>query len=319
MLRAISAIDVAIWDAVSKEAGLPLYRYLGAYHEGTVPVYASGGYYGGNKTLVDLSTEMRGYVEMGFTAVKMKVGMLPMSEDVERVKTARETVGPDIPLFLDANNAWPDSVSAIQAIRAFEPYTPGWIEEPLMPDDIRGHARITDAVDTPVATGEIHATRWEFLDLIEREAAQVIQPDAGVCGGITEWRRIAGIAASHAIPVAPHWLADLHAHLVAATPNATWVEYFTDFSGKKVTLGLRPEDIVTSNPGDQRGFWCPLHANVAVVQLLGADSILHLDCNGHEMLARVDSHGSYHIGEEVRVHFNMSRAHLFDSDTGEAI
>ena len=99
-----------------------------------------------------------------------------------------------------------------------------------MPDDIPGHATIAAAVRPPIATGEIHATRWDFAQLVQQKAAAILQADAGVCGGITEWRKIAGLAAAHDIPVAPHWLADIHVHLVASTPNATWVEYFTDFS-----------------------------------------------------------------------------------------
>ena len=195
-----------------------------------VPAYASGGYYADGKTLDDLADEMRGYLDVGFDAVKIKVGGVSTREDAARIAAAREAVGPDVPLFLDANNAWPDAGSAIRAVREWEEWDPGWIEEPLMPDDVQGHAEVAAAVATPVATGEIHATRWDFAHLVDRGAASILQPDAGVCGGITEWRRIAALAAAHDIPVAPHWLADLHVHLVGATPNATWVEYFPDFT-----------------------------------------------------------------------------------------
>lgn len=247
VLRAISAVDVALWDIVSRDAGVPLYRYLsGGGRQGEVRAYASGGYYAEGKTPADLGAEMEGYLDMGFRAVKIKVGRVPPEEDALRVKAAREAVGPGVPLFLDANNGWPDADTAIEAVRMFEPYDPGWIEEPLMPDDIAGHAEIARAVRTPVATGEIHATRWDFQQLLEAKAAAVLQPDAGVCGGITEWRRIAAMAASHGVEVAPHWLADLHVHLAAATPNATWVEYFPDHSVLNIgrlfasTLATRP-------------------------------------------------------------------------------
>ena len=230
VLRAISAVDIALWDALSKEAGLPLYRHLGGSDREPVPAYASGGYYAEGKGPAGLAEEMRGYLEMGFRAVKMKLGRLTPKEDAVRVRAAREAVGPDVALFLDANNAWPDADAAIDAIRHFEEYDPGWIEEPLMPDDIEGHARVAAAVRTPVATGEIHATRWEFQQLIDHNAAAILQPDGGVCGGITETRRIAALAAAHDIPIAPHWFPELHVHVVASTPNATWVEYFTDLS-----------------------------------------------------------------------------------------
>ncbi len=235
VLRAISAIDIALWDLVSKDAGLPLYQYLGGYRTDMVPAYASGGYYVEGKGLQGLADEMRSYLDMGFPAVKIKVGRLPTNQDAERIRVSRETVGPDVPLFLDANNAWTDASSAIQALRRFEDYDPDWIEEPLMPDDIQGHATIARATTIPVATGEIHATRWEFQQLIEHNAAAILQADAGVCGGITEWRRIAALAASHDLMMAPHWLAEVHVHLVASTPNSTYVEYFTDF--KVINLG----------------------------------------------------------------------------------
>ena len=231
ILRAMSAIDIALWDVVAKEAGLPLYQYLGAYRDEVVPAYASGGQYAEGETPEDLARELQICLDMGFRAVKMKVGGLPPAEDATRVRIAREAVGPNVHLFLDANNAWPDAHTAIQAIRHFEEYNPGWMEEPLMPDDIHGHAAVAAAIQMPVAMGEIHATRWEFRQLIEHKAASILQPDVGVCGGITEWRRIAALAAGNNIPVAPHWLAEVHVHLVASIPNAIWTEYDTDLRG----------------------------------------------------------------------------------------
>jgi L-alanine-DL-glutamate epimerase-like enolase superfamily enzyme len=228
VMRAISAVDIALWDLLGKQAGLPLYRLLGGYRSETVPAYASGGYYVPGKTAQDLAREVSGYVDMGFPAVKIKVGRVDVAEDFERVRACREALGPDIPLFLDANNAWRDAPSAIAATRRFESVGIDWMEEPLFPDDIEATAAVARAVAVPIATGEIEATRWGFQALIRAGAASILQPDAAVCGGITEWRRIAALAAAHNIPVAPHWFADLHVHLVAATPNATWVEYFTD-------------------------------------------------------------------------------------------
>jgi len=228
VLRAMSAIDIAIWDLTAKEAGLPLYRLLGSPKRETVPAYASGGYYLEGKTNEHLADEVRGYVESGFKAVKIKVGRLSAQEDMLRVKSCRQAIGPNVELFLDANNAWRDADSALEAIRMFENYAIGWIEEPVMPDDLEASADIAAAIKTPVATGEIEATRWGFQELIHRKAASILQPDAAVCGGITEWRKIAALCDSHGIPVAPHWFADLHVHLVAATKNATWIEFFPD-------------------------------------------------------------------------------------------
>ncbi|MDP3061693.1 MAG: mandelate racemase/muconate lactonizing enzyme family protein [Chloroflexota bacterium] len=228
VMRAISAIDIALWDLAAKQAGLPLYRLLGAYHKETVPAYASGGYYLPGKGIEGLVEEVTGWVRDGFPAVKIKVGRLPPEEDALRIKACREAIGPNVQLFLDANNAWADAPSAIRAVRMWEQYDIGWIEEPVMPDDIEASAAVAAAVRTPVATGEIEATRWGFQELISHKAASILQADAAVCGGITEWRRIAALAAGHSIPIAPHWFADLHVHLVASTPNAIWVEFFTD-------------------------------------------------------------------------------------------
>ena len=139
---------------------------------------------------------------------------------------ARETIGPRARLGLDANNAWTSPSEAIRFARAVERYEPWWLEEPLRPDDVAGHAEIARVLDLPVATGEIHATRWDFRDLIAQRAADILQPDAGVLGGISEWLKVAHTAASFDLPVAPHWHADVHVHLAAAVANCLTVEYF---------------------------------------------------------------------------------------------
>ena len=174
---------------------------------------------------------MRSYVKMGFDAVKIKVGRVPPVEDAVRVRAAREAVGPNVPLFLDANNAWPDAMTAIQAVRHFEEYEPGWIEEPLMPDDIRGHAEIAAAVSVPVATGEIHATRWEFQQIVDAGGGG--HPSGGrrrLRGGdrVAEDSGHGGVQQPGGCP--PLARGPATSHLVAATPNATWVEYFPDFA-----------------------------------------------------------------------------------------
>lgn len=228
IVRAMSAIDIALWDVNSKEAELPLYQYLGGAHQDVVPAYASGGYYLDGKTPEHLADECTSYVNMGFNAVKIKVGRVSAREDAERIAAVRRAIGDDVELFTDANNAWPDATSAIRAIRQWEEYDLGWVEEPNMPDEIEAHAAVAAAVAPPIATGEIHQTRWDFQAILDQQAAAILQTDAGVCGGITEFRRIAAIAAGRGVTVAPHWLADLHVHLVASTPNATYVEFFTD-------------------------------------------------------------------------------------------
>jgi L-alanine-DL-glutamate epimerase-like enolase superfamily enzyme len=113
-------------------------------------------------------------------------------------------------------------------MRRYEPSNPYWIEEPFSPDDIDNHARLARLTPVPVATGEIEAGRWRHQALLEKGAAMILQSDAAVCGGITEWRRIAAAASAQGVTMCPHWFHDLHIHLVASTPNAQFVEYFMD-------------------------------------------------------------------------------------------
>jgi L-alanine-DL-glutamate epimerase-like enolase superfamily enzyme len=130
-------------------------------------------------------------------------------------------------LALDANNGYKNLPEALAAARAFQPFDPWWFEEPLSPDNVAGHAELARQIQMPVATGEIHQTRWDFRNLLESRAATILQPDAGVLGGVSEWRIVAHAAAMFDVPVAPHWHADLHVHLAAAASNCLTVEYFS--------------------------------------------------------------------------------------------
>ena len=255
VMRGLSAVDIALWDRNARAAGLPLYKLLGGAAEGSVPAYASGGYYLDGKSPDDLAKEMRSYVDAGFSAVKMKIGRLSPGDDEQRLAAVREEVGPDVLVMLDANNAWSDLPTAVRAMALWEQHDPYWIEEPFSPDDIENHARLARETPVLVATGEIEAGRWRHKELLDREAAAILQTDAAVCGGITEFRRIAATASSYGVSVCPHWFHDLHTQLVAATPNAPFVEFFIDdqvlnfrrlvdqqlaFAGGRIQLSDRP-------------------------------------------------------------------------------
>lgn len=229
VMRALSILDVALWDRNARAAGLPLHRFMGSHCEsGKVDAYASGGYYLDGKTPALLGKEMAAYAKKGFKAVKMKVGRLSVAQERERIRAARDAIGPDILLMLDANNAWDDLPTALRYMAAYEPFDPYWIEEPFWPDDIDNHAKLAARTPVTVATGEIEVGRWRFKELLDKGAAEILQADAAVCGGITEWRKIAATADSYGAVMCPHWFHDLHVHLVAATPNAKFVEFFAD-------------------------------------------------------------------------------------------
>jgi len=248
LLRAMSAVDIALWDIKGKKQELPLYRLLGGSQR-DIPVYASGGYYHrGDNDLEQLADEMGRYVEEGYEAVKMKIGGISLRKDVERVRVVRETVGEFVSIMLDANGAWHDSFSAIAACRAFKEFAPSWIEEPLPPDQYSASARVAAETDIPIAGGEQEYTRWGFAQLIQSNAVDVIQPNATVAGGITEWMKIASLASSAGASLAPHGNPYIHVHLAAAYSNAMIIEYFEP--GEKIkVIGELMEDLVEPSRG----------------------------------------------------------------------
>lgn len=232
-LRAMSAIDIALWDLRGKAANMPVMHLLGVYST-HLRCYATGGYYRDGQTVDELAKEISAYVEQGFTAVKLKVGKLSATEDAARMRGVRKALGDDVDILLDANGGWADSNTAIAALRRLEEFRPFWIEEPVRADNVAAMARIAEALDLPVATGELEATRWAFADLLARKAADILQPDATVVGGVGEWLRVAHMAAASDIPIAPHYNWDIHTQLVAAIPNGIFVEYFVRGSAVKV-------------------------------------------------------------------------------------
>jgi L-alanine-DL-glutamate epimerase-like enolase superfamily enzyme len=240
-LRAISAIDIALWDLRGKAAKLPVMHLLGVYST-RLRCYATGGYFRAGQTHDELVREMAGYVEQGFNAIKLKVGKFSAQEDAARLGAIRKALGDGVDILLDANGGWSDSNTAIAALRRLEEHRPYWIEEPVRADNLSAMARIAEALDMPVATGELESTRWAFAELLERKAADILQPDATVVGGIGEWLKVAYMAAAFDVPIAPHYNWDIHTQLVATIPNGIFVEYFVRGSDVKVF------DEVLANP-----------------------------------------------------------------------
>ena len=216
---AMAAVDVALWDLQAKSDDEPLWRLLGG-HDNRILAYAGG--IDLQFTTDALLDQARGFLEMGFHAIKMKVGRDRLSEDVERVAAMRELLGPDFPLMADANMQW--SVSeAVTAAGALREFNLVWLEEPTIPDDVEGHARIAD-VGVPIATGENLRTIYAFDDMIARGGVSYPEPDLATLGGITPWMKIARVAEAANLPITSHGVHDLHVHLLAAVPNGVYLE-----------------------------------------------------------------------------------------------
>lgn len=232
-LRTISAIDIALWDLRGKAAGMPVMELLGV-HSRHLRCYATGGYYRGGQSIDDLVRETVAVAEQGFTALKLKVGGLHAREDEQRIGAVRRALGDGIDLLLDANGGWKSAPEAIAAMDRLEEHRPYWIEEPVRADNLTAMAKIAAAIRTPVATGELEATRWAYAQLLETRAAEILQPDVTVVGGVSEWLKVAHMAAAFDVPIAPHYNWDFHSQLCAAIPNAIFVEYFLAGSGVKM-------------------------------------------------------------------------------------
>ena len=217
---AISAFDMALWDLKARRAGLPLWKLLGG-HDPEVPCYA-----GGIDLLLSVDALLRqtdGNLKKGFRAIKMKVGRERLAEDVERLRAMREHLGPDFPLMVDANMKWTADV-AIRAARAFQPYDPVWLEEPVPPDDVEGQTRVVREGGLPVASGENLRTLWEFKQLIAVGGVTYPEPDVTNCGGVTPFMKIAHLAEAYGLPVTTHGAHDVTVHLLAACPNRSYLE-----------------------------------------------------------------------------------------------
>ncbi|SVD00194.1 uncharacterized protein METZ01_LOCUS353048, partial [marine metagenome] len=150
--QVLSAIDIALWDLMGKTLDISVHKMLGGYTD-RIPTYIAGGYYEEGKGLKELAEEMEQNLDLGARAVKMKIGGVAVKEDLDRVRVVRETIGPDIKLMVDANNAYA-AYEAVEVARKIEPYDVFWFEEPVSPDDYEGHARVAQSTIIPVATGE---------------------------------------------------------------------------------------------------------------------------------------------------------------------
>lgn len=221
--QAIAAIDIALWDLKAKRAGLPLAKLLGAHRDSVRCYNTSGGFL--NAPLEEVLDNASASAAAGIGGIKIKVGHPDHAEDMRRVTAVRDRLGDAFPLMVDANQQW-DRPSALRMGRALDAFDLTWIEEPLDAYDAEGHAELARALDTPIATGEMLTSVAEHCELIDKGAADIIQPDAPRIGGITNFLRLAALADHRRLRLAPHFAMEIHLHLAAAYPSEPWVEHF---------------------------------------------------------------------------------------------
>jgi L-alanine-DL-glutamate epimerase-like enolase superfamily enzyme len=223
---ALSAVDIALWDIKAKAADLPLWKLLGGGESKSIQGYnTDGGWL--NWSLEQLVADTRQLVEDGgYQGVKIKVGSPDPNDDLVRIEAVRRVIGSRIKLMVDANGRW-DLPTAIRFGRRFSDYDVVWFEEPIWYDDVGGHVRLAQSIETPIALGEQLYTLDDFSEFIHAGAVHYIQADAVRLAGITEWWRVAELAYAHHLPVVPHIgdMMQVHLHLCFAHPACTLLEY----------------------------------------------------------------------------------------------
>ncbi|MBO0801567.1 MAG: mandelate racemase/muconate lactonizing enzyme family protein [Nocardiopsaceae bacterium] len=223
---ALGMVDTALWDLAARRAGLPLWRMLGGRHRRLETYNTDGGWL--NFSLDELISDTCAMAEAGWKRVKLKVGGDNLASDLERVRRVQEALPAGVGIMVDANQAW-DRVTARTAARGLADLGVGWLEEPLHPDDVAGHAELRSACPLPVALGENVYSLEAFTAFVRADAVDVVQVDVTRVAGVTEWLRIAHLAQANGLWVVPHAgdMMQVHQHLVAGVGAAkpAMVEY----------------------------------------------------------------------------------------------
>ncbi|MBW8812623.1 MAG: mandelate racemase/muconate lactonizing enzyme family protein [Caulobacterales bacterium] len=221
--QAIAAFDNALWDLKARRAGLSLGKLIGAQRDSVACYNTSGGFL--STPIEEVLDNLDRSVEAGIGGVKIKVGQPDTRADLKRLEAVQKRLDGRAALMVDANQQW-DRATALRMGRAFEAFELTWIEEPLDAYDAEGHAALAQALDTPIASGEMLASAAEHLDLIRLGAVDIIQPDAPRVGGITQFLKILTFADQKGLGLAPHFAMEIHLHLAATYAREPWVEHF---------------------------------------------------------------------------------------------
>jgi galactonate dehydratase len=259
-MSGIACIETACWDIVGKALDQPVYRLLGGAVRDRIKAYANG-WYTVERTAEEFHAAARRVVDRGYRALKLdpfgagawELTVEEQRHSLELVEAVRDAVGADVEILIEMHGRFTPS-QAIRLARELEPFAPSWIEEPVPPDNLKALRKVADHVSIPIATGERIHVRHEFRELFELQAADVVQPDLTMCGGINETRKIASWAESYYVLVAPHNVGGpvstaAALHLAAATPNFKIQEHFNDFSEAFV------KEAAPGNPEIDDGFF----------------------------------------------------------------
>jgi galactonate dehydratase len=240
-MSGIAAVEIACWDIIGKALDQPVYRLLGGPVRGRIKAYANG-WYTVERTPEQFHEAARRVVEKGYLGLKLDpfgAGSYELSRAevvaaVALVEAVRDAIGADADLFIEMHGRFTPS-TAVRVAQALVPYEPAWIEEPVPPENLRALKKVAERVRLPIATGERIHLRHEFRELLELQAADVVQPDPTMCGGISETRKLAAWAEAYYVLVAPHNVGGpistaASLHLGAAIPNFKVLEHFNDFT-----------------------------------------------------------------------------------------
>lgn len=226
-ISAMSGVDMALWDLLGKHLDTSVVQLMGGTLRNQMPAYASGGW----ADLDKIGEQVQSYVARGFKAVKMRVGVMDgdVLTSVARVRAARAALGPSIAIMADAHGTY-SVPEAKRFCRLLEDVDLRWFEEPINADNRHGTAEVRAATSIPISAGESEFTRFDFRDLIEARAVDILQPDLAICGGITEGRRIAALADSQQLELAPHCWGSAFSFMAGvslafASPAATTIEF----------------------------------------------------------------------------------------------
>lgn len=246
-ISAMSGVDTALWDLKGKALGVPVVELLGGACRDTMEAYASGGWAGAEK----IGEQLNGYIEKGFKGVKMRVGIMDetVGESVKRVRAAREAIGDHIKLMTDAHGTF-SVPEAKQFCRGVEDCNLYWFEEPISPDNRHGTAEVRASTAIPIAAGESEYTAFDVRDLIEVRALDVVQPDSAIIGGITESMRVAQLAHTYQLELAPHCWGSAFSFMAGvnvafASPAAVVIEF--SLGGNPMMYELVKEKITVEN------------------------------------------------------------------------